>query len=83
MSLARLVAEHFAARKTSHVDLAIHGTEDPQRIASAIDDLCRESVGSNVIDGLFYAVSMGAVAGVELADGRRVVVKGYPPPAWA
>ena len=79
MSLAQVIAAQRADGETAHVDLAIHGTDDPGRIAAAIDALCREALGSSVAEGLFYAVSVGAVAGVTLADGRRVVVKGYQP----
>jgi hypothetical protein len=80
MNLAQVIAARLADR-IAHVDLAIHGTDDPQRIAAAIDAVCREALGSGVVEGLFYAVSVGAVAGVVLADGRRVVVKGYQPEA--
>jgi hypothetical protein len=79
MNLSHVIAAHLANLKKAHVDLAIHGTDDPQQIAAAIDALCREALGSGVAEGLFYATSMGAVAGVALADGRRVVVKGYQP----
>lgn len=81
MSLAQVIAAHLATKKITEIDLAIHGTDEPQRIADAVDALCRETLGSGVAEGLFYAVSMGAVAGVALEDGRRVVVKGRPPGA--
>lgn len=79
MNLAQVIAAHRADGEITHVDLAIHGTDDPQTIAAATDALCREALGSGVAQGLFYAVSVGAVAGVALADGRRVIVKGYQP----
>jgi hypothetical protein len=77
MNLAQVIAAHLAEGEIAHVVLAIHGTDDPQRIAAAIDAVCREALGSGVAEGLFYAASVGAVAGVALADGRRVVVKGH------
>ena len=79
MNLTELIAAHRTNAEFAHVDLAIHGADDPGRIAAAIDAFCREALGSGVAEGLFYAVSVGAVAGVTLADGRRVVVKGYQP----
>ncbi len=79
MKLAQVIAANLAEHGIALVGPAIHGTDDPGAIAAAVDALCRETLGSGVADGLFYAVSMGAVAGVTLADGRRVVVKGYQP----
>lgn len=77
--LAEVIAAQRADGQIAYVDLGIHGTDDPQHIAAAIDALCRAALGCGVAEGLFYAVSLGAVAGVRLADGRRVVVKGYQP----
>jgi hypothetical protein len=77
--LAQLIAARRADGEAAHVDLAVHAIADPQAIAAAIDALCLGSLGSGVAEGLFYATSVGAVAGVRLADGRRVVVKGYAP----
>jgi hypothetical protein len=57
----------------------IHGTVDPDEIATQIDDLCRRATGHHVVTGLFHRVSIGSVTGVRLDDGRSVVVKAYQP----
>jgi hypothetical protein len=82
MNLAQVIASpQLPHGEIDHVGPAIHGTDDPQRMAAAIDAVSREALGSGVVEGLFYIVSIGAVAGVALADGRRVVVKGHQPEA--
>ena len=40
---------------------------------------CRDAFGLEVVDPLFFASSVGCVHGVELADGRQVVVKAFQP----
>jgi hypothetical protein len=61
------------------VEVALHGHADPARIARAIDAVCRRVAGAPVEHALFYRSSIAAVAGLELAGGRRVVVKGHQP----
>lgn len=56
-----------------------YGTDDPRLIADAIDQFCRRELGSSARNGLFYQSSIGSVAGVTLADGRRVVIKAHQP----
>jgi len=57
------------------VEDEIFGTHDPDAVAQAFE----EAVGAPVADAVFYEVSVGAVAGLVLADGRRVVVKAHRP----
>jgi hypothetical protein len=57
------------------VEPVVFGTTDPQKIASLIDAFCKDELGAHVADFLFYASSIGAVCGVSLVDGRRIVVK--------
>jgi hypothetical protein len=78
-SLADVVAPHLAEWDTAFVELAIFGHADPARIAAALDDLCAEALGSRAAGALFYQSSVAAVAGLELRDGRRVVVKAHQP----
>jgi hypothetical protein len=59
----------------------IFGTIDAQEIAALADRFCAETFGSSVVEPLFYRSSVGAVFGVALTDGRRVVVKAHQPDA--
>jgi hypothetical protein len=79
--VAELVAEH--QRRYGHGDFERerYGVADPHAVAAMVDALVREQLGVGVAGGLFYTVSIGAVVGVELGDGRgRVVVKLQPEP---
>jgi hypothetical protein len=73
------IAAHLAEWDSAHVELAIHGCDDAAVIAGAIDEFCRHTLGAGVGHALFYRSSIGAVAGLELDDGRRVVVKAHQP----
>ncbi len=53
----------------------VFGTTDPYQIACLIDAFCQKELDAAVVDYLFYESSQGAVCGVCLADGRRVVLK--------
>jgi hypothetical protein len=76
-----LIAEDLAQSpgREPHVELAIYGFADPTRLARLLDACCLRLLGSHVRGALFYQSSVGAVAGVELTDGRRVVLKAYQP----
>jgi len=77
-----LVARIEAARINDPLALVEHsvfGVTDSEEIASAIEAWCRANLGSGVRSAWMFAVSVGCVAGLELDDARRVVVKAYPP----
>ena len=76
-SLIELVAAHLEGWDLTSTDEAVFGTKDPGTIVSLLDRFCQEQLGSGVAGGLFYGSSVGCVAGVELGDGRKVVVKAY------
>ncbi len=78
-ALARVIAAHLAEWDDAHVERAIYGTDDAPTIAAALDTFCRTILGAPVAGALCYRSSIGAVAGLELQDGRRVVVKGHQP----
>jgi hypothetical protein len=78
-SLEAAIAAHLAEWDEPFVELAIHGTARADRIAQAIDAFCRRELGSPVASTLFYRSSVGAVAGVTLADRRRVAIKAHQP----
>jgi hypothetical protein len=62
-----------------HVELAVYGTDDARAIAEALDEFCGNELAGRVSRGLFHVSSIGCVTGVELADGRRVVIKAHQP----
>ena len=68
------------AWETPFVDLDIFGTDQAGAIARMMDDFCLARLGSAIARSLFYRTSIAAVHGVELEDGRRVVIKARPPP---
>lgn len=78
-TLIDLIAATIGPWETPFVERAIFGTSDPAQIATSIDTFSRSELGSAVAEGLFYESSQGAVSGIRLEDGRRVVVKAHPP----
>src|SRR5262245_17251618 len=78
-SLEQVIARHLAQWRVPHVELAIYGFAEPARVAWLLDACCSHLLGSHVRGALLYQASIGAVAGVELEDGRRVVLKAYQP----
>lgn len=58
------------------VERLVFGEEDA---ATELHAFCRRELGSGVAAELFSATSVGVVTGVELEDGRRVVVKAHQP----
>jgi hypothetical protein len=78
-SVEDVVAAHLAEWDSAFVELAIYGHADAARIAAALDEICFATLGSRATGALFYRSSVAAVAGLELRDGRRVVVKAHQP----
>jgi hypothetical protein len=76
-SVADLVAAHLEGWELTTVEESVFGTRDPSAIESLLEGFCRARLGSGLARGLFYGSSVGCVAGVELRDTRRVVVKAY------
>jgi len=79
--LASIIATHLREWEPSppFVELAIFDSGDAVLIARAIDAFCAEHFGARVARGIFYQSSIGSVAGVELADRRRLVIKAHQP----
>jgi hypothetical protein len=73
------IEEVVAAWEGPLVETSVFATSEPGQIAELIDDFCIAVMGSPIHDGLFYASSVGCVAGVKLSDGQRVVIKAYQP----
>lgn len=57
------------------VEPDVFGTTNPAHIAHQLDDFCTETLHAAIAEYLFYESSQGAVCGVQLEDGRRVVLK--------
>ncbi len=74
-SLASAVAASMATWDDPVVDQKVFGTTDPHAIATLIDAWCTQHLGAAVAEARFYRASVGCVSGVELTDGRAVVVK--------
>ena len=58
---------------------SILGTDDPLRVADALDSFCSLRLGSVVQSVLFCEISVGAAFGLLLEDGRRAFLKAHPP----
>jgi hypothetical protein len=77
--LVPVIAASLAEWEVPHVELAIFGSADPAHIAREIEGLCVATLRSPPREALFYQSSIGAVAGLRLENGQRVVVKSHPP----
>lgn len=75
--------EHIVAARANDalgaVERGVLGVTDPEQIAAVYESWCRTTLSSGIRDAWMFAVSVGCVAGLDLEDGRRVVVKAYPP----
>lgn len=78
---SEIIAAHLRqwGAEPAWVELALFGSDDARAIAIEIDGFCRRELKAGVARGLFHQSSVGSVSGVELDDGRRVVLKGHAP----
>lgn len=74
-----VVRANLAEWEVPFVELDIFATADPARIVAHVDEFVRAHLGSRVAGYLQCSSSVGSTHAVELADGRRVVVKARPP----
>jgi hypothetical protein len=72
---AAAIAEYHRGWKGPWVEDEIFDTHEPDAVARAFAEL----LGAEPAETVFYAVSVGVVAGLVLDDGRRVVVKAHRP----
>lgn len=63
------------ARWEPRLERALFGTDEPAEIAAAFDEWAATELGSPIAAAHFYRTSVGATAGVQLADGRAAVIK--------
>lgn len=73
--LRDVIRDEHRAWKDSVVDRAVFGTTDPPEIAALLEHFCEAELGARVAGARFYRVSAGCVAGLDLDDGRAVVLK--------
>ena len=79
MELAQLIAERRASWTSWPVERLVFGTDDADAIAAQVDRFCCEQLGAPVAAPCFFESSVGSVFGLQLADGRQVVVKVHQP----
>jgi hypothetical protein len=77
--VARQIGDLIEDWDNPAVEREIFGTADPTQIAPQVDAFCREHFGHHIRRPLFYRSSVGAVFGLELAGGQRVVIKVHQP----
>jgi hypothetical protein len=77
--IADLIEAHHQRWGDSSTIVATFGPIDAEGIASWYERVCVTALRSPAIRGLFFGASAGCVAGIELADGREVVIKAYQP----
>jgi len=78
MALGATIAE-VTREWPRDVELAIFGTREPDDVAALVDAFCTSVLGSRIRRYRFYKVSIASVHGVELVDGRVVVIKAHQP----
>jgi Phosphotransferase enzyme family len=81
-STVELVAATLAAWDDEpRIVRAVFPDPTPAGIAAAVEGFCERALGAPVATADFFTTSVGAVHGLRLCDGRRVVVKVHPPRA--
>jgi hypothetical protein len=60
------------------VELDCFGMDNAERIAAMMDEFCLAHLGSSLRGYPFYGASVGSTHGVQLEDGREVVIKVRP-----
>jgi hypothetical protein len=76
--LAALVAADMATYADPAVQRVVLGEVAPRSIARLFVDWVHEHLGATPVECWLWAVSVGCVAGFQLADGSKVVVKAHP-----
>lgn len=74
-SLAALIRAEHREWEDPMVCRAVFGSSQPEEIAAWMGRAVSDALGAEVARARFYRVSVGCVAGLELVDGRSVVLK--------
>ena len=61
------------------VELDCFGTDNAEQIAEVMNEFCRVHLNGKLRGYLFYGASVGSTHGVQLEDGRELVIKVRPP----
>jgi hypothetical protein len=69
------------ANRTTETERVVHGTESVAELHSFLNAYAWDRLGSSIAKVRFRAGRIDAVWGVELDDGRAVVIKEHRPPA--
>ena len=69
-----------ALGEPSGTERAVFGSVTSEEIGTFLDDYARKQLGSPIADIRFRAGRIDSVWGVQLADGRAVVIKTHRPP---
>jgi hypothetical protein len=77
--MLELIEAHHQRWGDSSTMVATFGAIDAEGVASWYERACVAALRSPPTRGLFFGASAGCVAGIELADGREVVIKAYQP----
>ena len=78
-NIVDLIDAHGRRWGDSHTQESTFGAIGARGVASWYERVCITALGTPASRGLFFGASAGCVAGVELADGRAVVIKAYQP----
>jgi len=73
------VIEASLAGEASLLEASVFGTAAPAEIVRLLKAYCTEHLGREALDVLFYRRGVGAVFGLLLVDGAKVVVKVHRP----
>jgi hypothetical protein len=74
-------SDTLTANRTTDTERAVHGTESVAELQAFLSAYASDRLGSPIVKVRFRAGRIDAVWGVELDDGRVVVIKGHRPPA--
>ncbi|GLV60439.1 hypothetical protein KDH_72580 [Dictyobacter sp. S3.2.2.5] len=75
MDLQACIAEELEDWHNPHPLQRIFGTAEPRLIMELVNAFCERELGSGIASTIFYEVSIGVVSGLQLHDGRRIVLK--------
>jgi len=78
-ALIEMIAAYINRWHNPYLLQIIFGSTDPQFIAQRINAFCISELDSPLAETVFFEASQGLVFGLQLQDGRRVVIKVHKP----